>query len=188
MAIPSTSSPATASVNGAANTVRPDLVAPIRIIGRRPVVRSVSVRGGERFRQSGTKRRHRPGLSQHRPLAHEDERLGVRGSCRSGSTCSICSTTPISARRATSSAARRSARSPDATADRRGRIVSPDPAGREVVILMNRSIAIIFIGWLSIATPAAAQTVPARTVVTIHSGSEFFPRIQSWMRRFATSC
>ena len=35
--------------------------------------------------------------------------------------------------------------------------------------------AIMFVGWMSIAAPATAQTPSARTVLTIHSGSEFFP-------------
>ena len=35
--------------------------------------------------------------------------------------------------------------------------------------------ATMFVGWMSIAAPATAQTPSARTVLTIHSGSEFFP-------------
>lgn len=35
--------------------------------------------------------------------------------------------------------------------------------------------AITLVGWLSIAPPVSARTPSTRTVVTIHSGSEFFP-------------
>ena len=101
------------SLNGVPNTVRPDLTGPIRIIG------SVDqwfdpfcVRGRQSLRQPRQKRRRRTGVSQHR-FFRSSGMLDQAGNsdCSSASTCSTSSTIPISVRPATSSAARRSARS-----------------------------------------------------------------------------
>ena len=61
-----------ATLNGVPNTVRPDLVAPIRIIGSvdqwfDPGV----VRGGPALRQPGAQRRDRPRIPQHRPVGEQ---------------------------------------------------------------------------------------------------------------------
>ena len=104
-----------ATLNGVPNTVRPDLVAPIRIIGSvdqwfDPGV----VRGGESLRQPRTQRRDRPGIPQHRSVGqqgpHDREPLPC---CSCAPMRSICSTIRTSVRPATSSAVRPSARSPE---------------------------------------------------------------------------
>ena len=65
------------TLNGMPNTVRPDVVGPIRIIGSvGSVVRSVGVRGRQSLRQSGQKCRHRPRLPQHRSVGHQERAAG----------------------------------------------------------------------------------------------------------------
>ena len=150
-----------------------------------PVVRSVGVRGRQSLRQPGPQRRHRTGLQQHGSVAHQ-ERAARRGArrCSSGSTCSICSTIPTSARRATSSAARRSARSrgracPRAKRARLARFSWPCDCRSEMEVRMRARVVVLALAVTLCApalhTSASAQVVSPRTVLVIHSGAESFP-------------
>ena len=78
----------------------------------RSVVRSRVVRGGQSLRQPRAQRRDRPGVPQHRSVGEQGRsRSRAATACSSAPTRSICSTIRTSARPATSSAVRPSARS-----------------------------------------------------------------------------
>ena len=121
-----------AALNGLPNTVRPDVVAPIRIIGSPDQWFDPSAFVAvNRFGNLGRNAVNGPAFYNTDLSLVKNTRVGRgRGAADPAWTCSICSTIPTSARRATSSAARRSARSRGracrrAKRDRRGRCSSP---------------------------------------------------------------
>src|SRR6185436_12828172 len=101
----------------------------------------------------------------------------------SASTCSTSSTIRISARRATSSAAQPSVRSPGHGSRQEKR----DPPGRfssapECHFEMSRAkitrlwiIVASAVVWLSVCPDASGQQVPVRTVLALYLGEEEFP-------------
>ena len=101
------------TLNGVPNTVRPDLIGPIRIIGSVDQWFDPSAFAAvNRFGNLGRNVVIGPAFVNTDLSVIEDADGGARlSACSCAWTPSICSTTPTSARPATSSAARRSARS-----------------------------------------------------------------------------
>ena len=139
-AIRSTSSPATASLNGVPNTVRPDLVGS----GSTSSARSdqwfdpSAFAAVNRFGNLGRNVVIGPAF-HNTDLSISQERCAsarTRAAAAARSTCSTCSTIPTSARRATSSAARRSARS------RRTRLPTGEAGSSRQIQLAVRAVVL----------------------------------------------
>ena len=174
------------SLNGMPNSVRPDVTGPIRIIGSvdRWFDPSVFV-AADRFGNLGRNVVIGPGFNNTDVSLIKNARLGERASaCSSGSTCSMCSTIPTSVRRATSSAARRSARSRGRDCPR----VRPAPLARfswprdcrsEMEVRMRARVVLAARGHAVCAEPLMRaprlRSCRPEPCLVIHSGAESFP-------------
>ena len=159
------------------------------------VVRSVGVRGRQSLRQPGTECRDWTGLQQCGRVV-DQERAARRAPwlCSFEWMRSTSSTIPTSARRAISSAARRSARlrgrdCPRAKRAHPARFNWPCGCPSEMEVRMRARVVLALAATLCACTRAVsaeAQGASPRTVLTIHSGAENFPsQSHLWMRASA---
>ena len=174
------------SLNGLPNTVRPDVIGPIRIIGSVDQWFDPSAFVAvNRFGNLGRNAVIGPGFHNTDLSVIKNCASGrAHRACSSAWTCSICSTIPTSARRATSSAARRSARSRGracrrAKRDRRARFSWPSGCRSEMSQPMHPALVTpssvgCLVAALWICPALSAQERPAQKCADHSFGRRIF--------------